>query len=72
MRVVVRNDADQIEAVMEDVDKDDVDQLRSEMPSGWWIDKDAQVHRADMNCRWCAEEGIQDGRWVEQHKFLDR
>jgi hypothetical protein len=37
MRVVVKNDADEIEGVLLDVDPDDVEQLKAELPTGWYV-----------------------------------
>lgn len=37
MRVVIMNDADMVEGVLEDVDPDDVEQLRAELPLGWYM-----------------------------------
>jgi hypothetical protein len=37
VQVKVKNDAGQVE-FMDDVDPDDVEQLKSELPSGWYID----------------------------------
>lgn len=38
MQIVIKNDAGQVEGVLDDVDANDVEQLKAELPTGWWID----------------------------------
>jgi hypothetical protein len=38
VKVVIKNDADQVEGVLEDVEPEDVEQLKAELPLGWYVD----------------------------------
>jgi hypothetical protein len=37
MRIAIRDDSDEVVGVLEDVDPDDVEELRGTLPQGWWF-----------------------------------
>jgi hypothetical protein len=39
MTITIHNDACMVEGILEDVNPDDVEQLRSELPLGWHIEE---------------------------------